>query len=98
MVGVGVGVAVAVGIVVAVAVVVVVGVGVAVGIGVGVGAVTYELVICLSLIGGNCVWQITPQPSLAACEAVIAAILAADREAGSLPPPVMYCRERAYLP
>ena len=58
----------------------------------------YELGICLSLIGGNCEWQITPQPSLAACEAVVAAILAADREAGSLPPPVMYCRERKVSP
>ena len=55
----------------------------------------YELVICLSLIGGNCEWQITPQPSLQACEAVIAATLEADREAKRLPPPVMYCRECA---
>jgi len=56
--------------------------------------VIYELVICLSLIGGNCVWQITPQPSLAACEAVVAAILAADREARRMPPAIIYCREK----
>jgi hypothetical protein len=28
----------------------------------------YELVICAALVGGNCDWQITPQPSLQACE------------------------------
>ena len=55
---------------------------------------TYELVICLSLISGNCAWQITPQPSLAACEAVVAAILEKDREQRRVPAPVMYCRER----
>ena len=54
----------------------------------------YELVICLSLIAGNCAWQITPQPSLQACEAVVAAILGKDREARRVPPPVIYCRER----
>ena len=54
----------------------------------------YELVICLSLIAGNCAWQITPQPSLAECEAVIAAILEADREARRVPAPVIYCREK----
>ena len=54
----------------------------------------YELVICLSLIAGNCAWEITPQPSLAACEAVVAAILEKDREQRRVPAAVMYCRER----
>ena len=53
----------------------------------------YELVICAALVGGNCLWQITPQPSLAACEAVVAAILEKDREQRRVPAPVMYCRE-----
>jgi hypothetical protein len=56
------------------------------------GSVTYELVICAALIAGNCDWTVTPQPSLQACEAVIAATLESDREAKRLPPPVMYCR------
>ena len=59
---------------------------------------TYELVICAALLAGNCEWTVTPQPTLAACEAVVAAILAADREARSVPAPVMYCRANASAP
>ena len=53
-----------------------------------------ELVICAALVAGNCDWQITPQPSLQACEAVIAAILEKDREQRRVPAPVIYCREK----
>jgi len=54
----------------------------------------YELVICAALVAGNCQWTVTPQPSLQVCEAVLNAILDADREAKRLPPPVMYCRQK----
>ena len=57
-----------------------------------------ELVLCAAIIAGNCAWQITPQPSLAACEAVVAAILAADREQRRVPAAVMYCRESKNRP
>jgi hypothetical protein len=53
-----------------------------------------ELVICAAMLSGNCQWTVTPQPSLSACEAVIAAILADDRRDKRLPPPVMYCLVR----
>ena len=58
----------------------------------------YELVICVSIIAGNCVWQATPQPSEAACWAVVAAILEADREARRMPPKIIYCRASASAP
>ena len=54
----------------------------------------YELIICTTIIAGNCEWKVTPQPSEAACWAVVAAILAADREARRMPPPIIYCRSR----
>ena len=54
----------------------------------------YELVICVSIIAGNCEWKVTPQPSLQACEAVVAAILEKDREARRMPPPIIYCRAK----
>ena len=53
-----------------------------------------ERVICAAIIAGNCAWQITPQPSLAACEKVVAAILRADREQRRAPAAVIYCRKR----
>jgi len=55
----------------------------------------YELIICTAIIGGNCRWQITEHPSLPACEAAVAAILRADREARRLPPAILYCRPKA---
>ena len=55
---------------------------------------TFDLVICAAILSGNCEWRVTPQPSLAACEAAIAAILKADRGARRLPPAIIYCREK----
>ena len=57
-----------------------------------------ELVICAAIIAGNCAWTVTPQPSLAACEAVVAAILEADRLEKRQPAPIMYCREKKPSP